>query len=170
MLKFNRVVISVTVVMVLLTGVVRPQQPPNPRGEATLGDIQIQFGRPSTQGRDVLSLMAPGSYWRLGSDVNTTLKTGVGLKFGNQVVPSGSYILLAHLLESGQWELVVSGGVEQGPRPRDTVAVVPLELSKDSQEIERMMIELRSDAGQSSFLLSWGSYRLRAAFSEVAGN
>ena len=152
---------------ILATGQVLSQYP-NPRGETTLDQVTIEFGRPSTRGRDVLALMPAGSYWRMGADLNTTLESGVDLKFGDQSFPKGSYNLLAHLKDNGEdWELVICEDIEEGFRPGNTVAVAPLELTRGAEEVDPMTIELRAREGQSELLLSWGFYRLSALFSQA---
>ena len=67
------------------------QQGPNPTGEAVLDEreIVVKYGRPSTRGRDIMSMMRPGSYWRLGADINTVLEAEKSLRFGDTTIPAG---------------------------------------------------------------------------------
>ena len=46
-------------------------------------------------------MIYPGETWRLGADGDTTLKTEVGLKFGESSVARGTYILRAKFLGDG---------------------------------------------------------------------
>src|SRR5262245_8931840 len=75
------------------------------------GEVKVDYVGPAASGRDVLSLLAPGSYWRMGADKPTTITTAVDLKFGSSVVPKGTYTLVAHLSEDKKWTLVVADGV-----------------------------------------------------------
>ena len=88
----------------------------NPRGKITSGDIAIEYGRPSAKGRNVMELISPGTYWRMGADDSTMLTTQNKLGLGDAVVPEGTYVLLAHFTEKGSWELVICKGVERGFR------------------------------------------------------
>ena len=127
----------------------------------------MEYGSPSSRGRDVLALVAPGSYWRMGADVNTTLNTQTDLSFGDETIPAGSYMLLAHFLEGENWELVICKGVQAGFRPKDTVAIVPFTLEKGHPPVERMKIDLKEEMGKSTLVLSWGAYSLSAEFSDA---
>ena len=127
----------------------------------------MEYGSPSSRGRDVLALVAPGSYWRMGADVNTTLNTQTDLRFGDETIPAGSYMLLAHFLEGENWELVICKGVQEGFRPKDTVAIVPFALEKGHPHEERMKIDLKEGMGKSTLVLSWGVYSLSAEFSDA---
>jgi hypothetical protein len=104
----------------------------------------------------------------MGSDVNTTLNTQTDLRFGDQTIPAGSYMLLAHFLEGENWELIICKGVAEGFRPEDTVAIVPFSLEKGHPHVERMTIDLKEGMGQSSLVLSWGPYRLSSEFSDAS--
>ncbi len=126
------------------------------------------YGSPSSGWRDVLALIAPGSYWRMGADVNTTLNTQTDLRFGDETIPAGSYMLLAHFLEGENWELVICKGVQAGFRPKDTVAIVPFTLEKGHPPVERMKIDLKEGMGKFTLVLSWGAYSLSAEFSDAS--
>ena len=142
-------------------------QGPNPGGKAILGEgeVAVEYGRPSTRGRDIMSMMRPGSYWRLGADNNTMLKTRTPLRFGDASLPAGSYILLAHLMESGSWQLVVCTEVTANFAPRDTLATVPLTFEEGRPHVEQLTLNLERDGEQSILVITWGTYRLAAQFS-----
>ena len=163
------------VAMLLIGSVLGPQpvlsqQGPNPRGEAVLGEgeVVIEYGRPSTQGRDIMSMMRPGSYWRLGADTNTMLETRIPLRFGDTTIPAGSYILLAHLAERDSWQLVVCKSVGANFTPQDTLATVPLTFEEGHPLVEKLTLNLERDAEQSMLVITWGTYRLTALFSTVS--
>lgn len=146
------------------------QQGPNSRGETALGEgeVVIEYGRPSTQGRDIMSMMRPGSYWRLGADTNTVLETETSLRFGDSTIPASSYILLAHLAERDNWQLVVCKSVGANFAPQDTVATVPLTFEEGHPLVEKLTLNLEKDSEQSMLVITWGTYRLTALFSTVS--
>ena len=140
----------------------------NPRGKATLEGEQctVDYGRPRAKGRDVMGMISPGTYWRMGADQATTLTTEKALQFAKEIVPKGSYTLVAHYLEEDNWQLVVCKDTGPGFRPEDTVATVPFNLEKGQPHVEEMTIDLKKKGDQSLLVLSWGTSRLSAEFSE----
>ena len=142
------------------------QQGNNPRGKATLpgGKVTVDYGRPSASGRDVMAMIAPGSYWRMGADSATTLTTEADLQFGDQAVPKGSYTLVAHFLEKEKWSLVICKDTGERFQPEGTVAEVPGSFEKGQPLVEQLTIDLKEEAGKARLVLSWGAYRLAASF------
>lgn len=138
----------------------------NPRGEATCADgkVTIDYGRPSAKGRDVMSMISPGSYWRMGADTATTLKTDVDLIFGETTVPKGSYTLVAHFVEKEKWNLVVAKKIGQGNVPEEVAAEIPGELVKGKEAVEQLTINLKGEGDKATFVLSWTSYRMAVDF------
>jgi hypothetical protein len=138
----------------------------NPRGEATFGGgkITIDYGRPSAKGRDVMGMISPGDYWRMGADAATTLKTQVDLVFGDTTVPKGTYTLLAHFVEKEKWNLVVAKSVSRGA-PEEVAAEVPGTFETGKEPVEQMTIELKEDGDKVQFVLTWSTYRLSVDFS-----
>ena len=160
------------VISIFLAAFVFPQRYPNPRGQATLEgwQVSIEYGRPSTKGRDVMAMIAPGTYWRMGADANTTLTTQTDLRFGEQIVPEGSYVLLAHFVEGGNWQLVVCRGTENGFRPKDTLAIVPFQLATGQPEMDLLTIDLKENGDKSMLVVWWGTSRLSAEFSQESSS
>jgi len=166
----KRSIVAITLILCMVGTAAVFSQAANPRNTATLGGgrVIVRYGSPSSGGRDVLALIAPGSYWRMGADVNTTLNTQTDLRFGDETIPAGSYMLLAHFLEGENWELVICKGVQAGFRPKDTVAIVPFTLEKGHPPVERMKIDLKEGMDKSTLVLSWGVYSLSAEFSDAS--
>jgi hypothetical protein len=137
----------------------------NPRGEANFADgkVTIDYGRPSAKGRDVMSMISPGSYWRMGADSATTLKTEVDLVFGDTTVPKGSYTLVAHFVEKEKWNLVIAKSMSSG-QPEEVAAEVPGKLVKGEDNVEQLTIDLKGEGEKGTFVLSWTSYRLAVDF------
>ncbi len=164
----KRSIVATTLILCMVGTAVVFSQTANPRNTATLGGgrVTVGYGSPSSGGRDVLALIAPGSYWRMGADDSTTLDTQTDLRFGDETVPAGSYLLVAHFIEGENWELIICKGVQAGSRPKDTVAIVPFTLEKGHSPVERMKIDLKEGMGKSTLVLSWGAYSLSAEFSD----
>ena len=164
----ERIVIAIFVIgSALSSQSVYSLQGANPRGETALGggQVAVEYGRPSTRGRDMLSLMPTGGYWRLGADTNTMLETKTPLRFGDTTIPAGSYPLLAHLADVDSWQLVVCRSVTENFSPRETLATVPLRLEEGRPHVEQLTLNLEGDGETSILVITWGAYRLSAEFS-----
>jgi hypothetical protein len=130
-----------------------------PRGEAKLKlagkSIEIDYGRPSLKGRDMLAQLQPDTPWRLGADADTTLKTGADLSFGTVAVPKGSYVLSAKRSADNKWTLVATG---------DKVYEIPLSETKLTSSVEMFTIELGGKGNAGQFVTKWQTLQLSAAF------
>jgi len=129
------------------------------------GEVKVEFTGPDAKGRDVLSLLPPGGYWRMGADRATTLTTDVDLKFGDTVVPKGTYKLVAHFGEDGAWSLIVAEDLGSGFKPTKVLGEAPGKISKQDTVTENMTIQLEADGSQGKLVLDWGTARLTAEFS-----
>jgi hypothetical protein len=128
------------------------------------GEVKVDYVGPSAMGRDVMTLLTPGSYWRMGADKATTLTTDVDLKFGGTVVPKGSYKLVAHFSDDKKWSLVVAEDLGAGFKPTKVIAQAPGTVSKLDAVAENMTIKLETAAGKGKLVLDWGNARLTAEF------
>ena len=129
------------------------------------GEVKVEFTGPESKGHDVLSLLPPGGYWRMGADRATTLTTDVDLKFGDMTVPKGSYKLVAHFDENKQWSLIVAEELGGGFKPTKVVGKVAGTIAKLDAEVENMVIKLEASGDQGKLILDWGTARLTAEFS-----
>jgi hypothetical protein len=141
----------------------------NERGTATAsirgGTVAIEYGRPTLKGRDLLSQITPGSYWRLGADTPTTLTTDVGLTLGGQSVAPGKYTLLLKFLGDDKWSLIVADGVT--PRtwqPQKVVAEAALATAKMDASVEALTIKLSSQENRGSLTIEWGETQMATEF------
>jgi hypothetical protein len=140
----------------------------NARGVVTAqlggGKLTVDHGRPMARGRDLLSLIQPGGYWRMGSDAATTLTTDVDLMLGDRKVPRGKYTLLAHFLEGGSWALVVAQGASPPAwTPAGVVAEAQGTITK-IDPVEMLTIKLETEGSKARLVVEWGSSRLTAEF------
>lgn len=129
------------------------------------GEVKVEFSGPESKGRDVLSLLPPGAYWRMGADRATTLTTDVDLKFGDMTVPKGSYTLVAHFDENGEWSLIVADAVGSGYKPKTIIGEAAGTIVELDAEVENMVIKLETSGDQGKLILDWGTARLTAEFS-----
>lgn len=140
----------------------------NKPGETTAtmggGKVTVTYTGPAANSRDVLSLIQPGSYWRMGADRPTTLTTEVDLMFGNHKVAKGKYTLVAHFTEKGEWELVIAEGTGSGWAPQGEVGRVAGKISKIDSAVENMTIKLEAEGSKGKLVLDWGTARLIAEF------
>ncbi len=128
------------------------------------GQVTVDYVGPAAMGRDVKSLLTPGSYWRMGADKATTLTTNVDLKFGDMVVPKGTYSLVAHLSEDKKWSLVVAEELGSGSKPTKVIGRVDGIISSPEAPVENMTIKLEAAGSKGKFILDWGNARLTALF------
>jgi hypothetical protein len=143
----------------------------NKAGTATAaiggGQVKVDYVGPSAMGRDVLSLLTAGSYWRMGADKPTTLTTDVDLKFGETVVPKGTYKLVAHLSEDKKWTLVVAEDLGSGSQPTKVIGQADGTISSNATPVENMTIKLEGAGSKGKFILDWGNARLTAEFTSA---
>lgn len=129
------------------------------------GEVTVEFTGPESKGRDVLGMLPPGGYWRMGADRATTLTTTVDLKFGDMVVPKGSYKLVAHFDENKMWTLIVAEDVGGGSKPTKVVGQVAGVVSELDTAVDNMTIKLEGSGDKGKLILDWGTARLTAEFS-----
>jgi hypothetical protein len=128
------------------------------------GEVKVDFVGPSTNGRDVMDMIRPDSYWRMGADRATTLTTDVDLKLGESIVPKGTYTLVAHFDQDKNWSLVVAEGLGAGFEPTKVIAKTTGTMEELAEAVENMTIKLESHGSNGKLLLDWGTARLVAEF------
>jgi hypothetical protein len=147
-----------------------PAFPQGNRGKAELtaggGKIVVDYGRPSLKGRDMLSQLKDGDFWRMGSNQATTLTTPADLMLGATKIAKGSYSLW--LTKSGEsFELVFNSQTGQWGTQHDKskdVAKAAMKKEAVSNPVETLAIDLAQAPGGGTFTLSWGTTKLAANF------
>jgi len=141
------------------------------RGSAELktgaGLITIDYGRPSSPGKDRVSELQVGQVWRMGKDAATTLKTPVDLTFGTTKISKGSYSLFLNRAAGDKYELIFNSQTGQWGTEHDAskdVARVPLKKETVSPLVETFTIELKQTAKGGTLVTTWGSTKLSADF------
>jgi hypothetical protein len=140
------------------------------RGKAEMkagaGAITVDYGRPSLKGRDMLSQLQEGSFWRMGMNQATVLTTPVDLSFGATKVAKGAYSLwlkktgdvfqLVFNSQTGQW------GTQHDPAK--DVCSVAMTKSALATPVETFTLDFAPAAKGGSLDLSWGAMKLAAPF------
>ncbi len=140
------------------------------RGKAEMkagtGAITIDYGRPALKGRDMLSQLLDGAFWRMGMNQATVLTTPVDLSFGSTKIAKGAYSLW--LKKTGDaFQLVFNSQTGQWGTQHDAskdVASVDMKKAALPSPVETFTIELTPSATGGSLDLSWGAARLSAPF------
>ncbi len=140
------------------------------RGKAEMkagtGTITIDYGRPSLKGRDMISQLKDGSFWRMGMNQATVLTTPVDLTFGTTKVAKGSYslwlkkegenYLLVFNSQTGQW------GTQHDPSK--DVHSIALKKEILQSPVEMFTIDLIEAPKGGVFSLNWGTTKLLTEF------
>jgi hypothetical protein len=154
----------------LTAALVTPASAQAQRGKAELksgsATIDIDYGRPSLKGRDMLSQLKEGSFWRMGMNEATVLTTPVDLTFGATKITKGSYSLW--LKKTGEsYDLVFNSQTGQWGTQHDPakdVASVAMKSTSLSSPVETFTMELTPAPSGGQLNLSWGTTRLSAPF------
>jgi len=141
------------------------------RGKAELqagdGQITIDYGRPSLKGRDMLSQLGVGSFWRMGSNMAAVIKAPVDLTFGSVTVPAGEYSIWLKRATPESFELVFNSQTGQWGMQHDVskdLYTAPLKKETQSSSTESFTIELKSASNGGALALSWGNTLLSVNF------
>ena len=141
------------------------------RGKSELktanGAITLNYGRPSLQGRDMLSMLEVGKFWRLGKDEVTALSSPVALAFGSTKIPKGTHSLWLKRVAADTFELVFNRQETGHAMTHDAskdVSSVPLTKSALASPVETLTIDLLTAADGGTLAVRWGTSRLAANF------
>jgi hypothetical protein len=157
--------------LALLTAVLAvPASAQGERGKAELkadpGAVTVDYGRPSLKGRDMLSQLQEGTFWRMGMNQATVLTTPVDLTFVETDVAKGAYSLW--LKKSGDsFQLVFNSQTGQWGTQHDPakdVASVAMTTSPLPAPVETFTIDLPPAPKGGTLELSWGDTKLAAPF------
>ncbi len=131
------------------------------------GVITVDYGQPALKGRDMLSQLTEGSFWRMGMNEATVLTTPVALMFGNIHVPKGSYSLWLEKTAADKYQLVFNSQTGQWGMEHDPgkdVYKVPLKKEALSSSVEVYLISLKEAPKGGIFQMEWGTTKLSADF------
>lgn len=166
-----------TALVVALAGLIFAQQSPRGLTKISLNGhtVSIDYGRPSLRGRDVSELLKgrldPGEgFWRMGANSSTTFTSGTDLKFGDVIVPKGTYSLWAQRQSDNSWRLVFNkqhGQWGTGPgshNPQLDFAFVPFKETKVSSDAQILTIRLEKSGDGGRLVVHWGDLELTTHF------
>ena len=129
--------------------------------------VRIDYGRPSLNGRDVLSMASVGTVWRLGADQATEIETTGDLMVDGKTLQTGKYSLWVKKVGADDWLLSFhpTTGIWGAPALKDGyVATLPLSVEQSAESIEKLTIQLVENKNDAEINISWGSSRLKATF------
>lgn len=135
--------------------------------KAGASSITVEYGQPALKGRDMLSQLAVGSFWRMGLNQAAVLTTPTDLAFGSVKIPKGAYSLWLKLVAPDKYELVFNTQTGQWGMQHDIAKdafQVPLTKEKLASSVEIFTIELKGAAKGGTFTLNWGNTALSADF------
>ncbi|MDZ7637931.1 MAG: DUF2911 domain-containing protein [Bryobacterales bacterium] len=124
--------------------------------------IEIEYGRPSLKGRELLGTLIPlGKVWRLGADEATKLTTPVDIEIGSLKVPAGTYSLFMLVSEDGYSQLIVNKVADQwGAFKYDAaqdLGRVAIEGSRDNPIKETLTIGIEPSGEKTGRIrFAWG--------------
>lgn len=131
------------------------------------GSLRVAFGQPSARGRVVFGELVPyGVVWRTGANEATTLETDIDLRFGDTLVPKGTYSLFT-IPQEEQWTLVINRQTGQWGTiydPARDLVRVPMRIEPLSEHVERLTF--RFEEGE--LLIEWSRTRARLAVSATS--
>ena len=161
---------AVLAAVLVVSASAQPAGGPPARGKAEMkagpASITIDYGRPSLKGRDMLSQLQEGTFWRMGMNQATVLTTPVDLTFGSTKIAKGAYSLW--LKKSGDaFQLVFNSQTGQWGTQHDPskdVASVDMKKAALPSPVETFTIELTPAANGGTLDLSWGATKLAAPF------
>jgi hypothetical protein len=141
------------------------------RGKAELktgsGSITIDYGQPALKGRDMLSQLQVGQFWRMGNNQATVMTLPVDLSFGSTKVPKGAYSLWLKLTAPDKYELVFNSQTGQWGMQHDVskdVYQVPMKKEGLPSSVELFTIDLKEAPKGGILELKWGTTKLSTEF------
>lgn len=129
--------------------------------------ITIDYGRPSLQGRDMLSQAQPGMVWRLGMNQATNIETAGDLIIAGKTLPAGKYTLWAKKVGDKNWVLAFHPKTGIWGQPEMTegfVAELPLTMGVAKDSAEQLTISLADMKGKAGIRIQWGTALLSGSF------
>jgi hypothetical protein len=143
---------------------------PAGRGKAELktpdGTITVDYGRPSLAGRDMLSQLNEGDFWRMGQNQATVLTTPTDLTFGKVKVPKGSFSLW--LQRTGErYDLIFNSQTGQSGMDHDPskdLYKAPMTKANTPNSVEVFTLDLKPVPQGGVFEMNWGTTKLSTDF------
>lgn len=130
-------------------------------------DFEIDFGVPLKRGREIWgALVRHGQLWRTGANRATHFTTSRDLRFGDLLVPAGTYTLFSIPEENGGW-LIINRQTGQNGQSYDEardLGRVRLAARPLPGVVEGFTITVDEEAGRGVLKLQWDRKELVAEF------
>jgi len=141
---------------------------PSPLDSTTLmignAIAKICYSRPSLRGRTIESLLPLGVAWRTGANEPATITLTSRLSVGGAALAPGRYVILT-VPQDQQWILVFNTTPDTEPGKMfaslKQVGLGSGRVEHVDEPIEQFTIRGVTDSTQSSFILEWGTRRIR---------
>jgi hypothetical protein len=136
---------------------------PSPPAQATLKEngenvATIEYSSPRAKGRKIMGELVPyGKEWRTGANEATALTTTRDLKFGDKVVPKGSYTLYT-IPGENDWTLIINKQTGQWGtdyNENQDFARVQMSVEKTSAPVENFTINFNGG----KLIMEWENTR-----------
>lgn len=133
--------------------------------------IRISYGRPSMRGRKIFGSLRPYRVlWMPGADEATRIDTSADLKFGNVVVPKGSYTIYT-IPDESKWTLIINKEVGQFHtvyHQDQDFARIDMNLTAIPQPVEQLTLTAApASSGGGVFAIEWETTRAFVPFTVV---
>lgn len=133
-------------------------------------DIEVDYGTPLRRGRDIWGALVPyGRLWRTGANQATHFTTSRDLRFGETLVPAGTYTLFSIPAADGG-VLIINRQTGQNGQTYDEardLGRVRLTARPLPEAVEAFTIRATEENGQGLLRLQWDRTELVAAFRVV---
>lgn len=135
------------------------RQRKSPHDTLAYSNGEIIYGRPYKSGREIFGVLEKyGNIWRVGSDEATTISFKKDVKFGDQLVPAGTYTLFAKIDED-EWTVILNtqlgqwGAFSYEKNKDKDVAKVKVPVEKLNDVVEQLTIWYDDD--NSKLVIKW---------------
>jgi hypothetical protein len=133
------------------------------RGTVDGAELWVQYGRPSTRGREIFGQVVPwDEVWRTGANAATHFHTPVDLTIGGAEVPAGTYTLWTLPARDG-WKLIVNRQTGQWGTDyhadRDLVRV-DLRVETLPAPVELLTVGIEPEGTGAVLRISWDRTRV----------
>lgn len=162
---FSRANLPVAVAATLLFTLTAWAQGSRGTTEASIGgkNVDVDYGRPTLRGRDMLGKAPVGTIWRTGADASTTFTTEADITAGGKTIPAGAYSLFTKRVDDKTWHLIFNTQTGQwgtSHEPSLDFTEVPLVWEQSSTSIEEFTIELSGGSESGAMKMLWGAHVL----------
>lgn len=125
--------------------------------------VKVLYGRPSRKNQEVFGNLVPyGEVWRTGHNEATEIKFYKEVKFGDKMVPAGTYVLLSIPGEK-EWELILNSNTDVWGafqyNPVFDVAKITVPVNK-GESLDTFSISFKKKENTIQMILGWDATRV----------